>query len=206
MFISYLYGGIGKPLDQGDRVINFASDSFNGFSFGVGYVFEKDVAKEAAREGRGAVVAGLYERKIGDVGFKVGAGYSEQQKSKVVNKSEKEKIFKVGGEVSYTAFAAGVDYLQSKKSGTQEKKRGIELGLQYKVNDMVKVYTVLSHVKENKTNTQYYKTRALTLGAGYKLHKQVETFVEGGWNKTKNENAKVVNRDRNVGVGLRVHF
>ncbi|MGC7559439.1 porin [Pasteurella sp. PK-2025] len=203
---SYLYGGVGKPLPDGERVINFTSASFNGFSFGAAYVFEDDTAKTAERTGRGAVVAGLYERKIGDVGFKVGAGYSEQQKSKVVNKSEKEKIFKVGGEVSYTAFAAGVDYLQSKKSGTQEKKRGIELGLQYKVNDMVKVYTVLSHVKENKTNTQYYKTRALTLGAGYKLHKQVETFVEGGWNKTKNENAKVVNRDRNVGVGLRVHF
>ncbi|EJS89938.1 OmpH, partial [Pasteurella multocida subsp. multocida str. Anand1_buffalo] len=49
------------------------------------------------------------------------------------------------------------------------------------------------------------RDRSIILGAGYKLHKQVETFVEGGWGREKDANG-VTTKGNVVGVGLRVHF
>ncbi|HHE3600561.1 TPA: porin [Pasteurella multocida] len=199
---TYFLGGINNLLYSGEKAINFKSAEFNGFTFGGAYVFSADADKQAARDGRGFVVAGLYNRKMGDVGFALEAGYS--QKYVTVAKQEKEKAFMVGTELSYAGLALGVDYAQSKVTNVEGKKRALEVGLNYDLNDKAKVYTDLIWAKKGPKGATT-RDRAIILGAGYKLHKQVETFVEGGWGRTKNA-AGVTTKDNKVGVGLRVHF
>ncbi|HEP1082128.1 TPA: porin [Pasteurella multocida] len=199
---TYFLGGINNLLSSGEKAINFKSAEFNGFTFGGAYVFSADADKQAARDGRGFVVAGLYNRKMGDVGFALEAGYS--QKYVTVAKQEKEKAFMVGTELSYAGLALGVDYAQSKVTNVEGKKRALEVGLNYDLNDKAKVYTDLIWAKKGPKGATT-RDRAIILGAGYKLHKQVETFVEGGWGRTKNA-AGVTTKDNKVGVGLRVHF
>ncbi len=199
---TYFLGGINNLLSSGEKAINFKSAEFNGFTFGGAYVFSADADKQAPRDGRGFVVAGLYNRKMGDVGFALEAGYS--QKYVTVAKQEKEKAFMVGTELSYAGLALGVDYAQSKVTNVDGKKRALEVGLNYDINDKAKVYTDFIWAKEGPKGATT-RDHSIILGAGYKLHKQVETFVEGGWGREKDANG-VTTKDNVVGVGLRVHF
>ncbi|HDR1031392.1 TPA: porin [Pasteurella multocida] len=199
---TYFLGGINNLLSSGEKAINFKSAEFNGFTFGGAYVFSADADKQAPRDGRGFVVAGLYNRKMGDVGFALEAGYS--QKYVTVAKQEKEKAFMVGTELSYAGLALGVDYAQSKVTNVDGKKRALEVGLNYDINDKAKVYTDFIWAKEGPKGATT-RDRSIILGAGYKLHKQVETFVEGSWGREKDANG-VTTKDNVVGVGLRVHF
>ncbi|ATC22440.1 porin [Pasteurella multocida] len=196
---TYFLGGINNLLSSGEKAINFKSAEFNGFTFGGAYVFSADADKQAPRDGRGFVVAGLYNRKMGDVGFALEAGYSQ----KYVTVAKQEKAFMVGTELSYAGLALGVDYAQSKVTNVEGKKRALEVGLNYDINDKAKVYTDLIWAKEGPKGATT-RDRSIILGAGYKLHKQVETFVEGGWGK-KDANG-VTTKGNVVGVGLRVHF
>ncbi|HEH9810339.1 TPA: porin [Pasteurella multocida] len=212
---TYFLGGINNLLSSGEKAINFKSAKFNGLTFGGAYVFSDD--KNGLRDGRGFVVAGLYNRKIGDVGFAFEAGYSQKYvKQKVasvlpalpgsvtVYKDKKEKAFMVGAELSYAGLALGVDYAQSSKvTNVDGKKRALEVGLNYDINDKAKVYTDFIWAKEGPKGATT-RDRSIILGAGYKLHKQVETFVEGRGRK-KYANG-VTTKDNVVGVGLRVHF
>ncbi|URJ85202.1 porin [Pasteurella multocida] len=214
---TYFLGGINNLLSSGEKAINFKSAEFNGLTFGGAYVFSDDFDKNGLRDGRGFVVAGLYNRKIGDVGFAFEAGYSQKYvKQKVEQpqplppgqverfKDEKEKAFLVGAELSYAGLALGVDYAQSKVTNVDGKKRALEVGLNYDINDKAKVYTDFIWAKEGPKGATT-RDRSIILGAGYKLHKQVETFVEGGWGREKDANG-VTTKDNVVGVGLRVHF
>nr|ABD94066.1 outer membrane protein [Pasteurella multocida] len=200
---TYFLGGINNLLSSGEKAINFKSAEFNGFTFGGAYVFSADADKQAPRDGRGFVVAGLYNRKMGDVGFALEAGYSQKYVTAAA-KQEKEKAFMVGTELSYAGLALGVDYAQSKVTNVEGKKRALEVGLNYDLNDKAKVYTDLIWAKYGPKGATT-RDRSIILGAGYKLHKQVETFVEGGWGREKDANG-VTTKDNVVGVGLRVHF
>ncbi len=197
---TYFNSGInGVLITSGQKAINFKSAEFNGFTFGGAYVFSDDANKDALRDGRGFVVAGLYNRQIGDVGFAFEAGYSQKYVEQ-----KKEKAFLVGAELSYAGLALGVDYAQSKVTNVGGKKRALEVGLNYDLNDKAKVYTDFIWKKESpKGNVK--RTRTVAVGFGYKLHKQVETFVEGAWGRKKDADGKTT-KDNVVGTGLRVHF
>uniref|UniRef100_UPI00403D813E porin n=1 Tax=Pasteurella multocida TaxID=747 RepID=UPI00403D813E len=215
---TYFNSGInGVLITSGQKAINFKSAEFNGFTFGGAYVFSGDANKDALRDGRGFVVAGLYNRQIGDVGFAFEAGYSQKYVKQKVEQSQslpsgqverfkdkKEKAFLVGAELSYAGLALGVDYAQSKVTNVGGKKRALEVGLNYDLNDKAKVYTDFIWKKESpKGNVK--RTRTVAVGFGYKLHKQVETFVEGAWGRKKDADGKTT-KDNVVGTGLRVHF
>lgn len=199
---TYFLGGINNLLSSGEKAINFKSAEFNGFTFGGAYVFSADAGKQASRDGRGFVVAGLYNRKMGDVGFALEAGYSQ----KYVTAAKQEKAFMVGTELSYAGLALGVDYAHTvtNKEKVEGKKRALEVGLNYDINDKAKVYTDLIWAKESLKGVTT-RDSSILLGAGYKLHKKVETFVEGGWSRKKAA-VGVTTKDNKVGVGLRVHF
>lgn len=199
---TYFLAGINNLLSSGEKAINFKSAEFNGFTFGGAYVFSVDADKQASRNGRGFVVAGLYNRKMGDVGFALEAGYSQ----KYVTAAKQEKAFMVGTELSYAGLALGVDYAHTvtNKEKVEGKKRALEVGLNYDLNDKAKVYTDFIWKKESpKGNVK--RTRTVAVGFGYKLHKQVETFVEGAWERKKDADGKTT-KDNVVGTGLRVHF
>ncbi|AUK34159.1 TPA: porin [Pasteurella multocida] len=203
---TYFLGGINNLLSSGEKAINFKSAEFNGFTFGGAYVFSADAGKQASRDGRGFVVAGLYNRKMGDVGFALEAGYSQKYVTAAKTAAKQEKAFMVGTELSYAGLALGVDYAHTvtNKEKVEGKKRALEVGLNYDINDKAKVYTDLIWAKESSKGVTT-RDSSILLGAGYKLHKKVETFVEGGWSRKKAA-VGVTTKDNKVGVGLRVHF
>lgn len=218
---TYNLGGVNQLVGSGDKVIHFKSADFNGFSFGADYVFAEDPAKYAADKktvNKNAYVLGaLYNRTMGDVGFALEAGYSQQKVEEDLN----NKAFTVGTELSFGDFALAVDYSQvkaSKKVDTLKwrgladrgialkfnKVREVELGVKYQVTDASKVYADVIWGKAKNIADESTRLRAYIAGVDYKLHKHVVTYLEGGSFKYKFDGNS--SKDNKVGVGLRVFF
>ncbi len=212
---TYNLGGVNKLVDAGDKVIHFKSVDFNGFSFGADYVFAQDAAKYDAQgkkvTNKNAYVLGaLYNRKVGEFGFAIEAGYSQQKMAENVS----NKAVTAGTELSYGPFAVALDYSQVKSSNKAKqvkwrdgvmynKVREFELGLKYQIVEASKVYADIIWGKAKDENSNV-KLRGYIAGVDYKLHKQVVTYLEAGTFRTK-ENG-VTEKDNKVGLGLRVHF
>ncbi|MGQ0285922.1 porin [Pasteurellaceae bacterium 22721_9_1] len=185
---TYELNGINKMVDAGDKVVHFRSATWNGFGFGVDYVFgsaDKDMVNQNAW-----VVGAFYAQQFGDVGFKAEAGYSQL---KIVDNVHR-KAFTVAGELSYGPVAFAVDYSQAKTASIKEK--AVLFGLKYQATDATKLYATyeLHKVGDLKAN-------AFALGVGHQVHKNVEVFLEG-------ERARIKGGDKGyrTHLGFRVHF
>ncbi|SPY33428.1 porin [Pasteurella canis] len=219
---TYLYGGVNQVVASGSKVIKFRSANFAGFSFGGDYIFGE--ADKAQPENNAYVLSAFYERKFGDFGFALDLGHSTANKGTAVNKY-KEKALTVGTELSYSNFAVGVDYSQVKASNGQNvsyqvdhmgsssilttgfnKIQLIELGLKYQVTEKAKLYGeyIWGKGKFADANAPKLRVNTFVLGADYKIHKNVLTFIEGGRVKAKIDGQS--GSGSVVGVGLRVFF
>ncbi|MDO5054018.1 MAG: porin [Pasteurella oralis] len=212
---TYNLGGVNKLVSAGDKVIHFKSADFNGFSFGADYVFAQDPAKYDTANKKNVnknayVLGALYNRKMGEFGFAVEAGYSQQKVAENVS----NKAVTAGTEFSYGPFAVALDYSQVKSSNKAEqvkwrdgvmynKVREFELGLKYQIVEASKVYADVIWGKA-KDETSNVKLRGYIAGVDYKLHKQVVTYLEAGTFRYKEDG--VTEKDNKVGVGLRVFF
>lgn len=227
---SYLYGGINQVVGGGDRVVKFRSASFNGFSFGADYAFGNSDTNEPKDDTY--VVAAFYERKMDDLSFAFDFGHSTTNKSfKKPNTTTpadkyKEKAYTVGAQVGFGDVTVGLDYSQVKATkgysvGYKIKNAGdsktvalkgfnkaqlVELGLKYQVTEKSKLYGEYIWGKGSfaAANTPSVRVNAFVLGADYKLHKNVLTFVEFVHVKAKVQSASASGKA--VGAGLRVFF
>lgn len=212
---NYNLTGVNRLVTSGDKVVHFKSANFNGFRFGADYVLAKDPSKNDAQGKKltnknAFVVGALYSRTMGEFGFGLKTGYSQER----VSQDVKNRAFTVATELSYGPFAAGVDYSQEKSSKDAKqvewrdsvmynKVRELELGLKYQIVEPSKVYSNIVWGKA-EDNMNKARLRAYVFGVDYKLHKQVITYLEGGTFRYKKDN--VSSRDNKVGVGLRVYF
>lgn len=197
-------GGVNRVVTEGNKVVKFTSADFGGFKFGLDYVFA-DVAQKTnvTSKNRTVVLTGFYDRKFGDVGFKFNAGYSQVKTYSATVPVVTTKAYTVATEVSYAPVSFAIDFGQQKQG--DEKFVGLLLGAKYQVTDAVKVYANYQTTKNKVKSKTTSKTRGYGLGVGYKLHKNVETFVEGYKARTKPTGGKATTNSQ-VHVGFRVHF
>lgn len=204
---TYELGGINKLVGSGDKVVNFKSANFNGFSFGAAYVFDEDPTRRNADNTvnvneRSYVLGAFYKGKFGDFGVGVETGYSHTR----VTHEKSKKAFGVATELSYNPVAFGVDYFNTKED--KKKVDAVLFGLKYQVTDMAKLYTTYETEKTRNMGKTTERKHAFALGVGYKLHKQVETYLEGEKSTTKKYANNKVTSDKGhrVNLGFRVHF
>ncbi|HBO38741.1 MAG TPA: porin [Pasteurellaceae bacterium] len=168
---TYNLGGINKVLDASDKVIHFRSVDFYGFNVGADYVFgdatKKDSNNDETANTNGYVVGLFYNKKFGELGFAVDAGFSRNKKSETGLKADEyyQDGFTIGSQLSYGSFAFAVDYAYRKAEGnnavswrTASADRGgkvinqttegfkfnrireVEIGAKYQVTERSKVY------------------------------------------------------------------
>ena len=107
-------------------------------------------------------------------------------------------------------FTLTVDfgYAHAKKNDDKTNKFYVSPGFAYQVTPMSQVYGNYLYERV-KGESDKDKTHAFLLGADYKLHKQVVLFVEGKYATTKkyeNDSYAGKEKDRAIGVGMRVYF
>lgn len=217
---TYALDGVNKVKGAGDKVVKFTSADFGGFTFGVDYTFAGSAEKENFNN-RAVTLGAFYNRTFGDVKFAFEAGLSNE---KLAEKNT-QKAFTVATEVGYGPVSFGIDYTQSKVK-TKEvktvelfgqkldsestdslmsyKEKALLLGVKYQVTDAVKVYANYETHKLSAKNQPSAKAQEYALGVGYKLHKNVETFVEGAKYRIKFDGES--SSHNKVQAGFRVHF
>ncbi|MFD1806143.1 porin [Pasteurella oralis] len=227
---TYNLGSVNQLITEGDKVIHFKSADFNGFSFGADYVFDESPAKQEANGEKninnyGYVLGALYNRTIGEFGLGFAVGYSSKKVGDAML-DVNEKVWTVGGELSYKEFAIALDYSRAKSGDVatmtwRDQKHPannqmddvfkriseIELGLKYQFIPQSKIYTDFIWGKAVTTYDRTVRLRGYIAGIDYQLNKNVLTYLEGGTFKFKpQDHLDPTVKDKKIGVGLRVFF
>nr|ACN38816.1 OmpP2 [Glaesserella parasuis]ACN38817.1 OmpP2 [Glaesserella parasuis] len=192
-----------------DSAINYTYTGIEGLTLGANY----NVANERDNKGEvkvdstksGFGLGAEYTAKIAESqSVTVAAGYThDDYKSGAVNKKDKDGVY-FGLKYVNAPFTVAVDggHGVVKTDNVKEKIDFVRTGARFDVTPKSGVYGNYSY---GTYKDKAYKATAhqFMLGADYKLHKQVVTFVEGRLIKNKDSNNKKVT-DQALGVGLRV--
>ena len=98
---------------------------------------------------------------------------------------------------------------RSSKPRYDEKRSFVSPGFQYELMEDTNVYGNFKYERTSVNQGKNTREQAVLFGVDHKLHKQVLTYIEGAYARTKtNDKGKTekTEKEKSVGVGLRVYF
>lgn len=99
--------------------------------------------------------------------------------------------------------------VSSIKPRYDDKRSFVSPGFQYELMEDTNVYGNFKYERTSSDEGKKTREQAVLFGVDHKLHKQVLTYIEGAYARTKT-NAKgkteKTEKEKSVGVGLRVYF
>lgn len=233
----YAYGTFdGTLAASGKAAVRYDYKGIEGLQIGLDYRFAEERAKDnqvktpyqkdpkdpnsdtvyPIKNGYG--VGAVYDFKIAEgQSATLAAGYTrDNYKSDPNNGHLKhhKDAWQVGAKYTVNALTLAADYAGSfeKTGSTKDRFNGFRLGVKYQVTPAVSVYSNFGHrvSKDKEGHTTISKTTGnkYMVGAAYKLHKNVLTYVEGAVDKSKKtEGMKTTKKtSKDIGVGLRVSW
>lgn len=109
----------------------------------------------------------------------------------------------------YHAKEIQADVSSSIKPRYDDKRSFVSPGFQYELMEDTNVYGNFKYERTSSDEGKKTREQAVLFGVDHKLHKQVLTYIEGAYARTKT-NAKgkteKTEKEKSVGVGLRVYF
>lgn len=90
-----------------------------------------------------------------------------------------------------------------------EKRYFVSPGFQYELMEDTNVYGNFKYERNSVDQGKKEREQAVLFGIDHKLHKQVLTYIEGAYARTRTNNkskAEKTEKEKSVGVGLRVYF
>lgn len=93
--------------------------------------------------------------------------------------------------------------------GYDEKRYFVSPGFQYELMEDTNVYGNFKYERTSGNQGKKTHEQAVLFGVDHKLHKQVLTYIEGAYARTKTNDkgkAEKTEKEKSVGVGLRVYF
>lgn len=151
----------------------------------------KDTDKTTTRRGRGR-----------------GTTYDYQGKKEEVNGA----LASLGYRFSDLGLLVSLDsgYAKTKKyKAKHEKSYFVSPGFQYELMEDTNVYGNFKYERNSVDQGKKAREHAVLFGVDHKLHKQVLTYIEGAYARTRtNDKGKTekTEKEKSVGVGLRVYF
>lgn len=217
----YEYGIIGKDRyipTEGSSVIRYDYKGIENLQLSASYQFAntRDDHNEVENGTVSNVfqVGAIYDGKWDDVnGIIVKFGYGRTN-NKTAPSSTHQDGFLASLGYNHNDLIVSVDGGYVKENRDNDKKSFfVSPGFQVPVTEKSKIYGNYKYEQTKSDSTVEDKTRirGFLLGADYKLHKQVVTFIEGKYlvkkeyiNGSYVRNSKV--KDKAIGVGMRVYF
>lgn len=95
------------------------------------------------------------------------------------------------------------------KPAHYEKRYFVSPGFQYELMEDTNVYGNFKYERTSVDQGEKTHEQAVLFGVDHKLHKQVLTYIEGAYARTKTNDkgkAEKTEKEKSVGVGLRVYF
>ncbi|HHX0523159.1 TPA: porin [Haemophilus influenzae] len=137
-----------------------------------------------------------------------GATYDYQGKKEEVNGA----LASLGYRFSDLGLLVSLDsgYAKTKKyKAKHEKSYFVSPGFQYELMEDTNVYGNFKYERNSVDQGKKAREHAVLFGVDHKLHKQVLTYIEGAYARTRtNDKGKTekTEKEKSVGVGLRVYF
>lgn len=140
-----------------------------------------------------------------------GATYDYQGKKEEVNGA----LASLGYRFSDLGLLVSLDsgYAKTKKyKAKHEKSYFVSPGFQYELMEDTNVYGNFKYERNSVDQGKKAREHAVLFGVDHKLHKQVLTYIEGAYARTrtndkgKTEKTEKTEKEKSVGVGLRVYF
>ncbi|HHF7183541.1 TPA: porin [Haemophilus influenzae] len=97
----------------------------------------------------------------------------------------------------------------SSKPRYDEKRYFVSPGFQYELMEDTNVYGNFKYERTSSDEGKKTHEQAVLFGVDHKLHKQVLTYIEGAYARTKTnakDKSEKTEKEKSVGVGLRVYF
>lgn len=155
--------------------------------------------------------------------------YKENMRPQVLNSSKKEQVEGVLSTLGYRfsdlgllvsldsgyaktknhAAAAAAGRRGSATPAYDEKRYFVSPGFQYELMEDTNVYGNFKYERTSVNQGKNTRQQAVLFGVDHKLHKQVLTYIEGAYARTKTNDkgkAEKTEKEKSVGVGLRVYF
>ncbi|WP_386685721.1 porin [Lonepinella sp. MS14437] len=208
----YNSGEFGPLKTSGEKVVKFRSAEWNGFSFGLDYLFgdsNKDLTAETYKNGYGAAL--FYNYAINDnQALDFAAAYNQNNFEKpqnVIDNTDKDQRWLVHAGYTYGPLNVGLNYGQTRTKfidSDDEKVRYSLVQASYQIVEPSRVYVQWERedTREDQVLNKYL------VGVDYKLHKNVLTYVQYAHKRIKEytDADPVTTKDHEYGVGLRVFF
>ena len=211
--VDYEYGLIPKEEyipTAGTGVIRYDYKGIEGLQLSANYNFgqknnEKGKALDPAIKNAFALGA-LYT--AGDLDARFAYGHTSFETDASYKHRVDGFLASLGYKFGDFTLTGDFGYAHAKKNDDKTNKFYVSPGFAYQVTPMSQVYGNYLYERV-KGESDKDKTHAFLLGADYKLHKQVVLFVEGKYATTKkyeNDSYAGKEKDRAIGVGMRVFF
>lgn len=141
-------------------------------------------------------------------------------KSPLIYQGKKEKVSGALASLGYRFSDLGLlvsldsGYAKTKNyKAKHEKSYFVSPGFQYELMEDTNLYGNFKYERNSVDQGKKEREQAVLFGIDHKLHKQVLTYIEGAYAKTRttenpdNKGSKVTTeKEKSVGVGLRVYF
>lgn len=216
----YIYGiGAGLLTDEGGAVVRYDYKGIEGLQVGVNYNFGDE--REDVTGNKNEIIAGTPKNGYGvgatysfDIAegqsAELEAGYTRDNYATTNGKRGYKDAWEVAASYTIDALTVGVEgsqaYTKNKASDNKRVRNSvIAVGAKYRVTPVTSVYAGYGYHQEKVSGAaKGTPTHKYLLGADYKLHKNVVTFIEGGISEKGRGNSK--SRDTGVAAGLRVFW
>lgn len=221
-----------KYIPTNGNTVGYTFKGIDGLVLGANYLLAQERYKYTAGAGAGAgAVAGeVYPQKISN-GVQVGAKYDANNiiagiaygrtnyREDIITGSDSDKKQQVNGALSTLGYRfSDLGLLVSLDSGyaktknykaKHEKSYFVSPGFQYELMEDTNFYGNFKYERNSVDQGKKEREQAVLFGIDHKLHKQVLTYIEGAYARTRTNDkskAEKTEKEKSVGVGLRVYF
>ncbi|MEX4360343.1 porin [Haemophilus influenzae] len=222
-----------KYIPINGNTVGYTFKGIDGLVLGANYLLAQErhkyTAGTAGTAGAAGAVAGeVYPQTISN-GVQVGAKYDANNiiagiaygrtnyrenihQQDVSKKQVNGALSTLGYRFSDLGLLVSLDsgYAKTKNyKAKHEKSYFVSPGFQYELMEDTNVYGNFKYERNSVDQGKKAREQAVLFGVDHKLHKQVLTYIEGAYARTrtaeKNQGVKT-EKEKSVGVGLRVYF
>lgn len=215
-----------KYIPTNGNTVGYTFEGIDGLVLGANYLLAQQRNAHGSAAGEGEVVAQVISNGV-QVGAKydanniiAGIAYGRtnyREDLAIQDKSGKKQ--QVNGALSTLGYRfSDLGLLVSLDSGyaktknykdKHEKRYFVSPGFQYELMEDTNVYGNFKYERNSVDQGKKAREHAVLFGVDHKLHKQVLTYIEGAYARTRtNDKGKTekTEKEKSVGVGLRVYF
>ncbi|HHP2712190.1 TPA: porin [Haemophilus influenzae] len=214
-----------KYIPTNGNTVGYTFEGIDGLVLGANYLLAQQRNAHGSTAGEvvaqvisnGVQVGAKYDANNIIAGIAYGRTNYREDLAKLEDKSGKKQ--QVNGALSTLGYRfSDLGLLVSLDSGyaktknykdKHEKRYFVSPGFQYELMEDTNVYGNFKYERNSVDQGKKAREHAVLFGVDHKLHKQVLTYIEGAYARTRtNDKGKTekTEKEKSVGVGLRVYF